>query len=591
MWGGQIRREALLQKISLLAMLGGVHEGPREHPLTSAPGQERTLTVEQEAEIAGNLAFLSRRRKDSLSVAAIGIEEDEDGQGMVVRLCINGGILSRIEDGVKEMCAMLEQISRQRGSEDGDVESFLGKVIELDSSRILARLRLGQKSKTASPRLLKSHQILCEIAADAGPDVQVKMRNFMGLHRTLTRTGQPPRHELLKELVKAAYDLAQSLNLDHRASRVRSNDVDRAKLGDMIVKLGQYFRAARQLVLAARRTRYRLFRRIRVYCFQIVVPEEVRADREPESSLRVLGSLTNTLDQRRLLQRYRGSEHRAAAALTARLNGTRSSIKVHAEIKLLFFYEAHPEVRRPRVIAANKSSCYLCDLFFRLHGAFQVPSTFGVLNERWILPDWCPVPQSQLDRLAAVLLRFDEALDQQLARRLEGCPRCPDPLESLVAISATWPNSQETTGANASAPGPVSARAASSAEEITLEAGDSIWKQLAPRSTSFTLHFYESHAVVSFTISRRASKAKAPLWIRISLTVQTDQPSSVGNATDLQDIEEGSETMMRTATQGSNGEFSIRWKQQVIHVLSSVECPVNSTVSTRTSELIGNGDC
>jgi len=114
MWGGHIRREALLQKISLLAMLGGVREGPREHPLTSTPGQERTLTVEQEAEIAGNLAFLSRRRKDSLSVAAIGIEEDEDGQGMVVRLCINGGILSRIEDGVKEMCAMLEQISRQR---------------------------------------------------------------------------------------------------------------------------------------------------------------------------------------------------------------------------------------------------------------------------------------------------------------------------------------------------------------------------------------------------------------------------------------------------------------------------------------------
>ena len=112
MWGSHTHREHLLQKISLVAMLGGVREGAREHPLGRAPDQQRTLTIEQEAEIAGNLAFLSRQRKDPLNVAAIGIEEDEDGQGMVIRLSVNGSKLSGVERGLKEMCRILEQIAQ-----------------------------------------------------------------------------------------------------------------------------------------------------------------------------------------------------------------------------------------------------------------------------------------------------------------------------------------------------------------------------------------------------------------------------------------------------------------------------------------------
>ena len=112
MWDSHINREQLLQKISLLAMLGGVREGAKEHPLGRAPDQQRTLTIEQEAEIAKNLAFLSRQRKDLLNVAAIGIEEDEDGQGMVIRLSVNGCKLSGVEGGLKEICEILEQIAQ-----------------------------------------------------------------------------------------------------------------------------------------------------------------------------------------------------------------------------------------------------------------------------------------------------------------------------------------------------------------------------------------------------------------------------------------------------------------------------------------------
>ena len=80
------------------------------------PTRSYSLTIEQEAEIACNLAFLSRRRHDPQSVAAIGIEEDEDGQGMVIRLSVNGSMLTGVEEGLKDICRMLEQVSRRRMS-------------------------------------------------------------------------------------------------------------------------------------------------------------------------------------------------------------------------------------------------------------------------------------------------------------------------------------------------------------------------------------------------------------------------------------------------------------------------------------------
>ena len=59
-------------------MLGPVREGERENDLISNPSQERSITIEQEAEIISNLSFLSYRRKDPQTVTAICIEKDKD---------------------------------------------------------------------------------------------------------------------------------------------------------------------------------------------------------------------------------------------------------------------------------------------------------------------------------------------------------------------------------------------------------------------------------------------------------------------------------------------------------------------------------
>ena len=115
MWGGNINREQLLQKISLLAMLGPVRDHPKEHILVPCPRPNAgsSLNIDQEREIVSNLAFLSSRSKNSKMVVAIGIEEDHDGQGMVIRMAINGDQdVSHLQDGLIQISRMLEQISR-----------------------------------------------------------------------------------------------------------------------------------------------------------------------------------------------------------------------------------------------------------------------------------------------------------------------------------------------------------------------------------------------------------------------------------------------------------------------------------------------
>jgi len=64
MWKTSVTRELMLQKISLIAMLGPLRIGAKENNLTSSHDPRRCLTVDQEAEIVRNLSFLCYRRKD-----------------------------------------------------------------------------------------------------------------------------------------------------------------------------------------------------------------------------------------------------------------------------------------------------------------------------------------------------------------------------------------------------------------------------------------------------------------------------------------------------------------------------------------------
>ncbi|KAH8593072.1 hypothetical protein B0O99DRAFT_516281 [Bisporella sp. PMI_857] len=386
MWGSNVTREHVLQKITLLAMLGGVREGTKEHELIPRPGRASCVTIEQEGEIVSNLAVLASRRKNSKAVIH-------------------------------------------------DIESLFRQVIMLDFYRICTRLRLGRKYQIeASPIMLLRQALYDNSIAGIEEPKMIALRE-----NTPQPLDKPTAYQMIEEVTRLAHNLNQSSWFSvalNKSSKFSSSKL--ASLGDSVAKLGQYYKAASELVLAARRKRCRIFRKIRVESFQICVPEHVRIPTQPGSALPLVDHLLQSLETSKLLHCL-GSKFAVDAALVNRLNSERAGIKLHAEIKLLFYYESCPAYARPRVICTNKSACYLCDLFFRIHGQFQLPRTFGKMNERWILPDWLhDIPPSRIPALRNAVEQFSTALDSQIRLASKNMKRQPDPIESSVGISAYW---------------------------------------------------------------------------------------------------------------------------------------------------------
>ena len=332
-----------------------------------------------------------------------------------------------------------------------DTETLLRQVVSGDFPRIFERLQLGGRYNIATSRIMRLHQALHDNSIMGIEHLELaKLREtattLLELFRQLKSSPLPQHspvaYKITEELIRLNHDLNQSpefaVALD-RSSRINSKE--RAVLVDTVGKLGQYYKASLELVLAARRRRCRIFQKIRVISFQVRVPENVRSPSRPGSALPLLNNLLEIPESSELLQRFRGLKSIADAALLQRLDCSRPGIKVHAEIKLLFFYETHPENVRPRIICASKSACYLCDLFLRVHGEFQTPSTFGKFYERWILPDWLDtIPLSRYQHLRGAVGRLSTIIDSEIGLALKSPKRLPDPLESVVGLAATWSN-------------------------------------------------------------------------------------------------------------------------------------------------------
>lgn len=289
---------------------------------------------------------------------------------------------------------------------------------------------------------------------DKSQVIQSQAGEFLGVYRVLKQDRKHARETQTCRHVGQMIKIARSLDQSPCLTNLVNNSTDlspkeRTTVRDWVAKLGHYYNACAALVSAARRKR-RSFQNIRVESFQISVPMSVRSPSAPGSAIPLLKSLRDSPGMSKVLKRFGDSESEACTALLDRLDSTRSGIKVHAEIKLLFYYETHPVSLKPRIICANKSACFLCDLFLRVHGQFQVPMTFGKLNERWIIPDWLSIGSGDSSTLRTAVDRFDCALDEQIQRLLKGVKRMPDPMESAIGLPAQWSPASSTLTETAS---------------------------------------------------------------------------------------------------------------------------------------------
>jgi flagellin-specific chaperone FliS len=330
--------------------------------------------------------------------------------------------------------------------EDG--EAIFLEIVKLDFERILSRLRSKHVKKQTRKTLGKRPVItqLSDIINDDTLGLGLTetgtnlARNLQTLYNTLddisdVRQDKNKAEELLAEILRAVYDLDQDTKLRSALENLKLEPTLKKHLQKSIRKLGYYLVAASSLVSAARARSWRLFRRVDVEPLQIHVPAEVEEDLQNLVNLRLTESVLN-LASLYATQTEENFQKRMSEI-------TAGGRKVHAEVQLLFFYELHPELARPRFICSSKKACYLCNLFFHLHGEFLIPRTHGKLYDTWILPDWLDICPERHQNLAIVTKQFKTVLDERVNETIRHGPTSHlEPSESFVPTEGSWTSTE-----------------------------------------------------------------------------------------------------------------------------------------------------
>ena len=221
----------------------------------------------------------------------------------------------------------------------------------------------------------------------------------------------------------------------------------RTHLLSAVGKLGRYHFASQHLISAVRSKRYTIFNRILVEACQIgPIPRSHLSGRQStlQESIKDLIQRERSLRNKRLptsVQSYLGDSYLAKAEnFKHRTSAAIAASKVHAEIQLLFFYELYGADLLPRVICSNKSPCYLCHLFFDVHGQFHAPATHGKLYPGWILPTWITEIKNAKRKDIG---RMIDTLHTRLVFRIQEqvkMKRGPvnQPYESVIWTTAAW---------------------------------------------------------------------------------------------------------------------------------------------------------
>ena len=211
---------------------------------------------------------------------------------------------------------------------------------------------------------------------------------------------------------------------------------------EAVGKLGRYHSISYELVCIARNEKYSIFNSMKVETSPTLCPSQpsnVDKNVHPLTTLQNLLRPRTVVESRSLklsLERCLGkpiqpilNEFRLAIA------DYYKSVKVHAEIQLLFFYELNPERIRPRIICSSKSACFLCDLFFKLHGQYYVLRTHGRLYHRWTLPNWHVfLPEMRRRDFDVLLGNFSDVLKLKVKVALDKGPARVNYLNKTTTI-------------------------------------------------------------------------------------------------------------------------------------------------------------
>lgn len=196
-------------------------------------------------------------------------------------------------------------------------------------------------------------------------------------------------------------------------------------------KVAMYHRTTECLLRSA--ARFRIFRSVRISLVHITAQKYPRVAPDTRT-IDFIGDVRSRPNFARLLSRIGDIQNHITAQ-------EYEKYPVHAEMQLLFHEELKPrDGLAPRVICSNKKACYLCNLFFNLHGKFLIPTTHGRVYEKWALPCIETTSQNGSERLLiSSLCRLEQEIETLLDRQLRKRQKpYPPPFESVAGSMLTW---------------------------------------------------------------------------------------------------------------------------------------------------------
>ncbi|KAL4861130.1 hypothetical protein BDV12DRAFT_208331 [Aspergillus spectabilis] len=369
------------------------------------------LPLKTEKQVADDFAYIAAVTEGAQSVAAICLEQHISTSlaPNLPTLVINVAGMDVINENVKEMLhAIVTQLQyhtqaviRHNPAEPDSTEIIFCSIIQQHEQKLLGRLR--SRKWTKPKHLARTHKKPLwqdfdnlshraqhvyarrserKIREAIATSIQEVCKMYEDFEASGGQTAQA-----LQKLVKATFIWCKSPLIGDYASKLEvagdTRQVAAAiKTIRQLEKIGAYWRIAEDLVTVTDQHKH-VFRRINL---EYLTP---------------YASIPTGIA-------YESWAH---------------TCHVHAEIQLVVELaksasqqagNASTIKMRPRTIGTSKYLCYLCYLFLRYHGAFQMLSTHGRLYDQWTVPDLAEYNTATRNKFSAVLESMDKHVVKQI---------------------------------------------------------------------------------------------------------------------------------------------------------------------------------
>ncbi|PON20204.1 hypothetical protein TGAM01_v210925 [Trichoderma gamsii] len=391
---------ACAENIALLYFLHDVPTPPSDNFIKPPPAGiagKYTLTFQEERNLVGALAFLSRINDNPNHICAIAILEAITTESLNVLIAINKAkfddgnhILQQLKDGFESICS---QFSQAPDSIDSDVEgAVFAAIISMCSKRILCRLRFTNtyRKATRQPITLLLQKAMALRSVEPFHTFMERSRDVIKFAESWKKQETPDK---LGSLVRSIHHLSKTSGFQDVIETISNKEMDpcsRKYLLNGVRKVARYFEAARFLCNLSKK--HPSIQRLR---FILIKPPLSAFEETPaalctstfSSMIARISSLHGLQwNADRICNILGTNEIEASRGFIGQTNKILLEAKIHAEIQLILHCETNKFTLQPRVICASKDACFLCNAFILTHGKLHVPRHHGRLYPAWRLP-------------------------------------------------------------------------------------------------------------------------------------------------------------------------------------------------------------